>query len=105
MIFCPLPEAELGEALSQDLLTSRLAASVQLLGPLGSRYWWEGQIQQAQEWLALIKSRRSAYERILERIEDRHPYQLPEVFFVPMEGTSPEYRSWLMQYTQGGMGS
>ena len=52
------------EALAQAVLESRLAACVQIGGPIDSRYWWNGRIETASEWLVTIKTRRDLYKRL-----------------------------------------
>ena len=44
------------ERLARDLVERRLAACVQVLGPISSTYRWRGSIETADEWLCLIKT-------------------------------------------------
>jgi periplasmic divalent cation tolerance protein len=67
---------ERARALQRVLLEARAAACVQILGPISSAYWWEGQIEEAQEWLCLAKTRRAAYQRLEELVNENHPYDL-----------------------------
>jgi periplasmic divalent cation tolerance protein len=55
------------ETLADAVLESRLAACVQISGPIDSRYWWNGRIEKANEWLLTIKTRRNNIHTISPR--------------------------------------
>jgi periplasmic divalent cation tolerance protein len=81
------------------LLESRLAACVQVIGPIASRYWWQGKIEQAEEWLCLAKTRSELYVAVEKAILKDHPYSNPEVVAVPVVMGSSTYLDWLMAET------
>lgn len=90
---------EKAELIAKTLLKEHLAGCVQVLGPIGSCYWWEGRIEQDQEWLCLIKARAADYERIETLIEEIHPYEVPEILAVPITAGNPGYLEWLRRET------
>jgi len=77
------------------LLEERAAACVQILGPISSAYWWQGQIEEAQEWLCLAKTRRSEYPRLESLVKENHPYETPEIVALPILAGSEEYLAWI----------
>jgi len=81
--------------IAQALVGERLAACVQVLGPIASTYRWQGAIETGQEWLCLIKSRGELYGRIEEAIRRLHPYEVPEILALPVAAGSPAYLAWL----------
>jgi periplasmic divalent cation tolerance protein len=83
------------EAIARMLVEERLAACVQIVGPITSVYRWQGKIETAQEWQCLAKSRRDLFVRIQAAIKRLHPYQVPEIIAVPMLDGSAEYLAWL----------
>lgn len=85
--------------LAQRLLVERLAGCVQVLGPVESRYWWKGKIEEAREWLCLIKAQAADYERIEALIKGLHPYEVPEVLAMPISEGNPDYLAWLRRET------
>lgn len=87
------------EELAQRLLVERLAGCVQLLGPVASRYWWKGKIEEAREWLCLIKARAADYGRIEALIKELHPYEVPEILAFPIAAGNPAYLDWLGRET------
>ena len=73
----------------------RLAACVQILGPVMSVYWWKEEIQQAHEWICLLKSRADLYEELESTIQQVHSYETPEVLVVSIVNGSSDYLNWL----------
>lgn len=90
---------EAAENISQRLLEARLAACVQIIGPVSSRYWWQGKIEQAEEWLCLAKTRAGLYAQVEAAIQAAHPYENPEVLAVPVSAGSAAYLEWLSAQT------
>jgi periplasmic divalent cation tolerance protein len=81
------------------LVQERLAACVQVLGPIESTYRWQGAVETAEEWLCLIKSRRELFPQIEEAIRRNHPYQVPEILAIPVVAGSAAYLAWLENET------
>jgi len=86
---------EEAERIARTLVERRLAACVQIIGPIGSVYRWQDQVEQAEEWLCLIKSTQPAYAAIESAICELHSYECPEVIVVPIAGGSEDYLQWL----------
>lgn len=78
-----------------QVIRKRLAACVQLIGPITSTFWWKEAIEEAEEWLCLMKTRRDLYESLEEAIKSCHPYDEPEILAVPIMAGSPGYLSWV----------
>ena len=85
------------QAIAGALVTARLAACVQVLGPITSTYRWQGQIEIAQEWLCLIKSEARLYPQVEQAILAAHPYETPEIIATPIISGSDAYLAWLSQ--------
>lgn len=85
------------QRIATALVELRLAACVQVIGPIASTYWWQGRVEQTEEWLCLIKSRRALYDELEQAIRARHPYETPEIMAMPVIAGSPPYLHWLSQ--------
>ncbi|MBI6545889.1 MAG: divalent-cation tolerance protein CutA [Cyanobacteria bacterium NC_groundwater_1444_Ag_S-0.65um_54_12] len=83
------------ERIATTLLAERLVACVNLLGPLESRYWWDGAIQTDQEIMLLLKTHDDLTTRLIERLRELHPYEVPEIVIIPVEFVSPPYLAWV----------
>jgi periplasmic divalent cation tolerance protein len=82
---------KIGRALVERLL----AGCVNIVPQVGSIYRWEGEVEEAEEWLLIIKTTRSAFERVRDAINELHSYDVPECIAVPIESGSMEYLNWL----------
>ena len=85
------------QTIAQALVERRLAACVQIVGPITSVYRWQGKIETAQEWQCLVKSRRALYLPIERTIRELHPYQVPEILALPIVAGSEAYLNWIDQ--------
>lgn len=85
------------ETLATAVLEKRLAACVQVSGPIDSRYWWNGRVETAVEWTVTIKTRRDLYARLEKLLLATHPYDQPEIIATPIVEISPGYLKWLSE--------
>jgi periplasmic divalent cation tolerance protein len=86
---------EQAQAIAQHLVAEKLAVCVQITGPIASTYRWKGKVENAQEWLCLIKTREDFYDKVEKAIKKLHSYETPEIFAVPIIKGSKEYLKWL----------
>ena len=86
---------EEAERIARSLVEARLAACVQIAGPITSVYRWKGRIETTGEWLCLIKSRREHYGAVERTIRSLHPYEIPEIVAVDLTAGSSDYLGWL----------
>ena len=86
---------EQAQTIAQNLVSAKLAACVQILGPITSTYRWKGKVETAEEWLCLIKTREGLYEELEKEIISLHSYETPEIIALPIADGSPDYLKWL----------
>jgi periplasmic divalent cation tolerance protein len=89
------------ERIARALVEQRLAACVQIVGPITSTYRWKGEIETSEEWQCWAKSRGELFERIEQAIRHLHPYEVPEILAVPVVAGSEKYLAWLWEETEG----
>ena len=85
------------ERISIALVERRLAACVQTLGPIASRYRWEGDVETAREWQCLAKTEAARYRQVEEAIRELHPYDEPEIVATPIVAGSAGYMAWVSE--------
>jgi len=83
------------QKIAQYLVIQKLAACVQITGPIESTYHWKSKVQTASEWLCLIKTKDNLFDKVREAIKKLHPYETPEIIAVPIIEGSKEYLKWL----------
>jgi periplasmic divalent cation tolerance protein len=81
------------------LVEERTAACVQIIGPISSLYWWEGKIEEAEEWICLAKAKSEDYQRIESLIRENHSYSLPEILAMPVSAGNKDYLAWISEVT------
>lgn len=86
---------EVAERIAVELVDLRLAACVQVSGPITSTYRWQGQIENAEEWLCTAKTTREQLSAIQDVLKRLHPYEVPELIATPIVGGSDAYLKWL----------
>jgi periplasmic divalent cation tolerance protein len=89
--------ADEAERLGRRLVDERLAACVNVISPVRSFYRWKGVVQDASEWLLIIKSSRHLFAPLRAALESAHSYEVPEIIAVPVIEGSPNYLSWIEQ--------
>ena len=85
------------EAMARQLVDEKLAACVQVSGPVESTYQWKGAVETTEEWQCNIKTDRHHYSSIEKRIKEIHPYELPEIIVLPIQNGSREYLDWISE--------
>jgi len=86
---------EEAERIARELVETRLAACVQIVGPIASTYRWQGKIETGEEWQCWAKTRGELFARVEETIRRIHPYEVPEILAVPVVAGSASYLAWL----------
>ena len=81
--------------IAAELVDRRLAACVNVLGPMNSTYRWQGKVETAEEFLLVIKTTAAALDRLRDAIHELHSYDLPEFVVLPIETGSEKYLSWI----------
>ncbi len=81
--------------IADALLERHLAGCVQVIGPVQSRFWWEGRIDTAREWLCLVKTTADRYDGVEAAIREHHSYDVPEIMAVPVGRGNRDYFGWL----------
>ena len=101
IVFTTAGSREEAEKIAQALLERRLAACVNILGPIHSVYRWQGKVETAAEHLLLIKTTAAMFDSVARAIRELHSYELPECIQVAIEAGSEEYLKWIEESVVG----
>ena len=88
---------EEAQRIAHALVERRLAACVNIVPGIESIYRWQEKIEQAHEWLLLIKTTGEAFEHVRDAIEALHSYDVPECICLEIEDGSAAYLKWLSE--------
>jgi len=87
------------ERISREIVEKRLAACVQISGPVTSVYRWKDNMEETEEWLLIMKTGKELYPELEEAIKKIHPYETPEILAVPVVAGSKSYLDWVDRET------
>lgn len=83
--------------IARTLVEAKLAACVNLLGPVESIYAWQGKIEESRERMLVIKTSREVFPKVEAGIRKLHSYTTPEIICLPIVDGSRDYLAWLDQ--------
>ncbi len=98
-VMTTIDSKEGAQKIAEALVAKRLAACVQVAGPITSTYWWQGEMEIAQEWQCIAKTRNELYERVEQAIGEIHPYDTPEIVVLPLITGNKRYLDWIIGET------
>ena len=91
------PDAETARKISNQLVTEKLAACANIFPGVKSIYRWKGEIENADETLVFFKLNADRQAAFQEKLRSLHPYEVPEIIFVPLAGGLPDYLRWVSE--------
>ena len=92
--------AEHAEAVSSALIETRSAACVNVISGLTSVYRWKGEVCRDPESLMVVKTTADKRQAVADVLTAHHPYEEPELIFLPIQSGSKSYLSWLTSMVQ-----
>jgi periplasmic divalent cation tolerance protein len=99
-VLTTVDSGEEAERLARSITTARLAACVQIVGPIRSVYWWHDAVEDAQEWQLLIKTTTGRLAELEQHIKANHSYETPEIIATEIPWGSREYLGWVTSETR-----
>lgn len=86
--------------LARAAVEARLAATGQVAGPVASTYWWNDELERAEEWFVFFKLPADRYEALAEFLAERHSYDDPEIVATSFVAGAPSFLAWLTDETR-----
>lgn len=95
LVLSTCPGSISAKKISQDLISEKLAACVNIVPGVQSFFAWVGKLDTANENMLIIKTTADNYEELEKRIKKLHPYELPEIIAVPIQTGFAGYLDWI----------
>lgn len=95
IILCTINSIENAETIANNLVQDRLAACINIIPQIQSVYFWNGKIQNDEEFLLLIKTKKNLFNSVKEKIEKLHPYEIPEIISIDIADGNKNYFDWI----------
>ena len=86
-------------SIARRSIDERLAACVNIIGPIRSIYRWRDAVEDEAEFLLLIKTQSKLLKDTERRISELHSYEVPEMLVISPERGSASYLAWLFDAT------
>lgn len=93
------PSEDEAVRIAHALVESRLAACANIVMNIRSIYFWKGSIEDDAEVLMIVKTRKSLFHKLSEKVKEMHSYDVPEVIALPIVAGSEDYLNWLREST------
>jgi|SRR6266516_2044587 periplasmic divalent cation tolerance protein len=95
------PDAETARRISNELVVGKFAACANILPSVESIYRWKEQIESGNEILVFFKLSEDRQSAFQEKLRSLHPYEVPEIIFIPISSGLPEYLHWVVENCGG----
>ncbi len=99
LVLSTIDSTKVAEQIAHHIVEERLAACVNIIPDITSVYKWKGALERTTESLLVLKTTQERLSQLIERIKELHPYELPEVIVLPIEGGHPGYLDWVASET------
>jgi periplasmic divalent cation tolerance protein len=99
-VYSTFPDADSAKRVAEALVTAKLAACVNIHGPMTSVYEWHGKLETGPEFAAFIKTRRALVDDVIAAARPLHPYTVPCFLILPIVGGNEDYLSWVRAQTR-----
>ncbi|WP_435229455.1 divalent-cation tolerance protein CutA [Streptomyces sp. Tue6028] len=96
------PTREKAIELARSVVSERLAAGAQIVGPVTSAFWHDGEFGTGEEWQLLLKTTRARYPALEARLLECHPWENPEIAAVSIDTGSKGCLNWIAASTTPG---
>jgi periplasmic divalent cation tolerance protein len=92
-------DRETAEKIGRGIVEKRLAACAQIGGPIKSIYRWKGKMEETEEWVCTLKTRKDLYGVVEAEVKALHPYEVPQIIAIDIPHALPEYAEWVEEET------
>jgi periplasmic divalent cation tolerance protein len=91
------PDAEVARRISNQLVSERFAACANILPAVESVYRWKERVESGSETLVFFKVSENRQSAFQDKLRLLHPYEVPEIIFVPVASGLQEYLRWIAE--------
>ncbi|MBI2986474.1 MAG: divalent-cation tolerance protein CutA [Deltaproteobacteria bacterium] len=101
VVYVTVGSSDEADRLARALVEERLAACVNRIKAVQSIYRWQGRVEQSEEELLIIKTKKELFDRLKTRVQELHSYSVPEIIALPILEGNESYLKWLGEQLLG----
>jgi periplasmic divalent cation tolerance protein len=102
LIYITTGSMDEAKTIGKELVSSRLAACVNIIDNMNSMYWWDGEIQDDREVIIIAKTRESIVPELIEKVKSIHSYECPCIVSLPILDGNEAFLQWVVDETTSG---
>jgi periplasmic divalent cation tolerance protein len=103
VVFVTTPSVDIGQQIADTLVERGIAACVKIISPVNSIYIWQGERQNDEETLLMVKTTQDRFsEKLIPIVQEIHPYDVPEIIALPIVLGLENYLDWISESTKRG---
>ncbi|MFK5894558.1 MAG: divalent-cation tolerance protein CutA [Pseudomonadota bacterium] len=95
LVLCSCPNQEIATTIAENIVAQHLAACINIVPGIKSVYYWQGNVESAEESLMLIKTHQEKLSSLQNTITTMHPYEVPEIISLDISDGLPKYLDWI----------
>ncbi len=99
LVYMTAADVQEAEKIGETLVRQKLAACINILGPMHSLFWWQEAVQSEQETVVLAKTRVDLVDQLSDAVREIHSYDCPCIVALPIIGGNPEFINWIQTET------
>ena len=96
-IYMTVGSKEEARKIGKELVTTRLAACVNILDNMDSFYMWDGKIQDDTEVVMIAKTTENRIPDLIKKVESMHSYDCPCIVSFPITGGHQPFLDWIAE--------
>ena len=94
-VFITASDKEEAHRIAELLLAKRKVACVNIMPKVNSFFWWQDNLDSAQEILLIAKTKESQLNELVSLVKEIHSYDVPEIIAIPIVGGNQDYLKWI----------
>jgi len=95
VILTTTPSRDVSLKIARELVERKLVACVNIIPEVYSVYTWKGKVEEAQEELLIMKTKRELIKEVIKLVKELHPYEVPEIISLNISEGYEEYLKWI----------
>ncbi len=95
VVFITVPNENEGKKIANYIVENKLGACVNIVSKINSIYYWQGNIENDEEYLLIIKTRKDKFDELVKEVKKLHSYTVPEIIAMPILLGSDDYLKWI----------